>query len=114
MDSFVLELGEKRKECVYYDFSLSLLGEEDRNYEFICKGIGGGRREKSVYVYYDFSLSWERRIEIMNSFVWEWGEKRKDCVFIMISLLLLGEEDRNYEFVCVGVGGRREKSVYLL
>ena len=51
------------------------------------------------------SLSRERMIEIMNSFVWEWGEKRKECVFIMISLSLLGEEDRNYEFVSMGVGG---------
>ena len=32
-------------------------------------------------------------------------------MFIMISLSLLGEEDRNYEFVSMGVGGRREKSV---
>ena len=60
------------------------------------------------------SLSRERMIEIMNSFVWEWGEKTKECVFIMISLSLLGEEDRNYEFVSMGVGGRREKSVCLL
>ena len=53
MDMFVLELGEKRKESVYYDFPLQ--GEEDRNYEFVCKGVGG--EEKRVCVYYDFSLS---------------------------------------------------------
>ena len=60
------------------------------------------------------SLSRERMIEIMNSFVWEWGEKRKECVFIMISFSLLGEEDKNYEFVSMGVGGIREKNVCLL
>ena len=37
------------------------------------------------------SLSRERMIEIMNSFVWEWGEKSKECVFIMISLSLSWE-----------------------
>ena len=60
-------------------------------------------------VYYNFSLSWERRIEIMNLFVWELGEEEKECVFIMISLSLLGEEDRNNGFVCMGVEGRSEE-----
>ena len=40
----------------------------------------------------------------MNSFVWELGEKRKECVFITISLSLLGEEDKNDGFVCIGIG----------
>ena len=61
-----------------------------------------GRREKRVCIM--ISLSRERRIEVMNSFVWELGEKRKECVFIMISLSLLGEEDRNDGFVCIGIG----------
>ena len=63
--------------------SLSLLGEEDRNDGFIW--IGVGEEVKRVCVYYDFPPR-ERMIEAMNSFVWDLGEKRKECVFIMISL----------------------------
>ena len=46
MNSFLCELGgEEKRVCVYYAFPL--LGEEDRNYEFVSMGVGG-RREKSV------------------------------------------------------------------
>ena len=76
------ELG--RRECVYYAFPLQ--GENDRNYEFVCMGVGG--EEKRVCVYYDFSLSSERRIEIMNSFLWELGGRREKsvCVYYDFSL----------------------------
>ena len=73
----------------------------------------GAKREKSVCVYYDFSLSWERRIETMDLFVWELGGEEKR-VYVYYAFPLQGENDRNYEFVCMGVGGRREKSVCLL
>ena len=48
-------------------------------------GVGGEVKKECVY--YDFSLSWERRIEIMNSFVWEWGgEEKRVYVYYDFSL----------------------------
>ena len=53
---------------------ISLSRRKDRNDGFVCMGVGG-RREKSVFIM--ISLSRERRIETMDSFVWELGKEDK-------------------------------------
>ena len=57
--------------CLLY---FSLQGEKDRNIGFVYMGVGE-RREKRVFIM--ISVSTERRIETMDSFVWEMGGQEK-------------------------------------
>ena len=69
--SVFLMIREQKRVCLLY---FSLQGEKDRNIGFVYMGVGE-RREKRVFIM--ISVSTERRIETMDSFVWEMGGQEK-------------------------------------
>ena len=76
-DGFIyMGVGGRREKRVF--IMISLQGEKDRKDGFICMGVGG-TRENSVFIL--ISLSRERRIEAMDSFLWEFGgEEKRVCL----------------------------------